>query len=39
MGNGWVFVFRILLDYRNLLKDVGFNILSVVNNYFFDFFK
>ena len=39
MGNGRVFAFRTPPDYRNLLKDAGFNILSVANNHSFDFFK
>ncbi|WP_246843924.1 CapA family protein, partial [Hydrocoleum sp. CS-953] len=39
MGSGRVFAFRTPPDYRYLLKDAGFNVLSVANNHSFDFFK
>ncbi|MEB3341282.1 CapA family protein [Okeania sp.] len=39
MGSGKVFAFRTPPDYRDLLKDAGFNVLSVANNHSFDFFK
>ena len=39
MGSGRVFAFRTPPDYRHLLKDAGFNVLSVANNHSFDFFK
>ncbi len=39
MGSGRVFSFRTPPDYRYLLKDAGFNVLSVANNHSFDFFK
>ncbi|MEM1173002.1 MAG: CapA family protein [Cyanobacteria bacterium P01_H01_bin.35] len=39
MGSGRVFAFRTPPDYKYLLKDAGFNVLSVANNHSFDFFK
>ncbi|WP_293139891.1 CapA family protein [Okeania sp. SIO3I5] len=39
MGSGRVFAFRTPPDYKHLLKDAGFNVLSVANNHSFDFFK
>ncbi len=39
MGSGRVFAFRTPPDYRYLLKDAGFHVLSVANNHSFDFLK
>ena len=38
-GRGRVFAFRTPPDYANLLKEVGFDVLSVANNHSFDFFQ
>lgn len=37
MGSGRVFAFRTPPDYKYLLKDTGFHVLSVANNHSFDF--
>nr|MDJ0556159.1 CapA family protein [Microcoleaceae cyanobacterium MO_207.B10] len=37
MGSGRVFAFRTPPSYKHLLKDAGFNVLSVANNHSFDF--
>lgn len=39
IGRGLVFAFRTPPEYTALLKDAGFNILSVANNHSFDFFE
>ncbi|NEP04726.1 MAG: CapA family protein [Okeania sp. SIO4D6] len=39
MGSGRVFAFRTPPNYRYLLKDAGFDVLSVANNHSFDFLK
>ena len=39
IGRGLVFAFRTPPEYTTLLKDAGFNILSVANNHSFDFFE
>lgn len=39
MGSGRVFAFRTPPDYKDLLKDAGFQVLSVANNHSFDFLK
>ena len=38
-GRGRVFAFRTPPEYANLLKKVGFDVLSVANNHSFDFFR
>lgn len=37
MGSGKVFAFRTPPEYKYLLKDAGFDVLSVANNHSFDF--
>ena len=39
MGSGKVFAFRTPPEYKYLLKDAGFHVLSVANNHSFDFFE
>ncbi|MGB3189371.1 MAG: CapA family protein [Limnoraphis sp.] len=39
IGRGLVFAFRTPPEYTSILKDAGFNILSVANNHSFDFFE
>lgn len=39
VGRGLVFAFRTPPEYTSILKDAGFDILSVANNHSFDFFE
>ncbi len=39
IGRGLVFAFRTPPEYTALLKDAGFDVLSVANNHSFDFFE
>ncbi|MDY7021980.1 MAG: CapA family protein, partial [Cyanobacteriota bacterium] len=39
IGRGLVFAFRTPPEYTDLLKDAGFNVLSVANNHSFDFYE